>query len=58
MIPLYLAILYYPWSRDLFSVQLLSWWQYTIIAAAVFAWAFGLRFCWKNKIFNRFFGYG
>jgi cation-transporting ATPase E len=58
VIPLYIAILYYPWSRDLFSVQLLSWWQYAIIAAAVFAWAFGLRFCWKNKIFNRFFGYG
>jgi cation-transporting ATPase E len=58
MIPLYMAILYYPWSRNLFSVELLSWWQYVIIAIAVVAWAFGLRYCWKNKIFNRFFGYG
>ncbi len=58
MIPLYIAILYYRWSRNLFSVQLLSWWQYAIIALAVMAWAFGLRYCWKNKIFNRFFGYG
>ena len=41
MIPLYIAILYYRWSRNLFSVQLLSWWQYAIIALAVMAWAFG-----------------
>lgn len=58
MIPLYVAILYYPWSRNLFSVRLLDWWHYLIIAVAVVAWAFGLRYSWKNKIFNRFFGYG
>jgi cation-transporting ATPase E len=58
MIPLYVAILYYRWSRDLFSVELLTWWQYAIIAIAVTGWAFGLRYCWKNKIFDRFFGYG
>lgn len=58
MIPLYVAILYYPWSRNLFSVQLLDWWHYAIIAIAVTAWALGLRYSWKNKIFDRFFGYG
>ncbi len=58
MIPLYIAILYYPWSRDLFSVRLLSWWHYTIIAVAVVAWTFGLRYAWQHKIFDRFFGYG
>jgi cation-transporting ATPase E len=58
MIPLYIAILYYPWSRDLFSVRLLDWWHYAIIALAVVAWTFTLRYAWKNKIFDRFFGYG
>ena len=57
MVPLYIAILYYPWSRELFSIQLLTWWQYAIIAIAVVAWAFALRYSWHNKIFNRFFGY-
>ncbi len=57
MVPLYIAILYYPWSRDLFSIQLLTWWQYLIIGIAVIAWAFGLRYSWKNKVFDRFFGY-
>jgi formate hydrogenlyase subunit 3/multisubunit Na+/H+ antiporter MnhD subunit len=58
MIPLYIAILYYPWSRNLFSVRLLDWWHYAIIALAVVAWTFGLRYAWQNKIFDRFFGYG
>lgn len=58
MVPLYIAILYYPWSRELFSIQLLTWWQYAIIAIAVVAWAWGLRYSWQNKIFDRFFGYG
>ena len=57
MVPLYIAILYYPWSRNLFSIQLLTWWQYLIIGIAVVAWAFGLRYSWKNKVFDRFFGY-
>ncbi|MCO5222833.1 MAG: HAD-IC family P-type ATPase [Thermomicrobiales bacterium] len=57
MIPLYIAILSYPWSRKLFSVRLLEWWQYAIIAIAVVAWALGLRYAWQNKIFNRFVGF-
>ncbi len=57
MIPLYIAILYYPWSRNLFSIRLLDWWHYAIIAVSVVAWAFALRYSWQNKIFNRFFGY-
>ena len=57
MIPLYVAILYYQWSRDLFSIRLLEWWHYVIISLAVVAWTFALRYCWKNKIFDRFFGY-
>ncbi len=57
MIPLYIAILYYPWSRNLFSIRLLAWWHYLIIAIAVVAWTFTLRYAWQNKIFDRFFGY-
>jgi cation-transporting ATPase E len=57
MIPLYILVLAVPWLRDLFSIRLLSWWHYPIIALAVVVWALSLRYTWKAKIFERFFGY-
>jgi cation-transporting P-type ATPase E len=57
MLPLYTAILIIPWTRDLFEIALLSPVEYVLIALAVTAWALLLRYTWKIRLFERFFGY-
>jgi cation-transporting P-type ATPase E len=57
MLPLYMAILAIPWTRDLFDIALLSATDYIVIALAVVAWALLLRYTWKIRLFERLFGY-
>jgi cation-transporting ATPase E len=58
MVPLYIAILALPWTRDLFDVELIGGLNYTRIVIAVVIWTLVLREVWKRQIFERLFGYG
>ena len=57
MVPLYIAILLIPWTRNLFEIRLLPLIDYIVIAIAVVGWALALRYVWKHKIFSRFLEY-
>ncbi len=57
MVPLYIAILLIPWTRNLFDIRLLPLIDYIVIAIAVVGWALALRYVWKHKIFSRFLEY-
>jgi len=57
MVPLYAAILYFPWSRNLFDIELMEIRDYVLIALAVVIWTVGLRQTWKARLFERYFGY-
>lgn len=57
MVPLYVAILYFPWSRRLFDIEIMNLRDYVLIAIAVLLWTLALRSIWKSRLFERYFGY-
>ncbi|MCC6944263.1 MAG: HAD-IC family P-type ATPase [Thermomicrobiales bacterium] len=57
MVPLYIAILAIPWSRKLFDIELLFVRDYILIALMVVIWTFAMRYTWKSRLFERYFGY-
>lgn len=58
MVPLYALIMYLPALRGFFGMRGLNDVDYGIVVAVVLAWMFLLRWVWKTRAFERFFGYG
>jgi cation-transporting ATPase E len=57
MLPLYALTVAVPAARDFFGVHTLSATDYLLIGAMSVAWALALRYVWKYRLFDRYFGY-
>ncbi len=57
MLPLYAAILINSWTREFFDIELLPASDYFFIAVAVVIWTILLRYVWKEKLLERYFGF-
>ncbi len=58
MVPLYALIMYLPGLRGFFGLRGLNDVDYGIVVTVVLVWMYVLRWVWKTKAFERFFGYG
>jgi cation-transporting ATPase E len=58
MLGVYVVIMSVPWLRGFFGVHHLTIGDYLVIALIVVGWALLLRYVWKTRVFDRYFGYG
>ncbi len=58
MVPLYALIMLVPQLRQFFGLRGIDSLELGIVVTVVLVWMYLLRWVWKEKIFDRFFGYG
>ncbi|MBA3451016.1 MAG: HAD-IC family P-type ATPase [Chloroflexia bacterium] len=57
MVPIYAVILLVPSLRQFFGLRGIGNIDFGILVLVVLVWMYVLRWVWKEKIFDRFFGY-